>query len=217
MLLTSGAEVSVSIQGDTPCEGPVVRVLGGLEQGLFAGLEYLGRGEYSSSKLDIESPEHIRYAPDPMKVTMPLMAMVTERASVAVSWDDMTLQPVYATPNFFDGSADHRMSLRGSTIDAVIRFASDPLEEAILWAVERNGLPPLPKPPRTPEEQRTLCLAALNGPLRTDKGWGHCVQDRWVRQPFSDMASTVYRLGGGLPDLSHYPCRVPLMPLRVLP
>ena len=58
----------------------MVRVFGGLRQGLFAGLEYLGAGEHSSSRLDIETDEHVRFAPDPLKVTMPLMAFVTDRA-----------------------------------------------------------------------------------------------------------------------------------------
>ena len=133
-------EIAVAIDSERLCEGPVVRVLGELQQGLFAGLEYLGKGERSSSKLDIETPEHIRFAPDPLKVTMPLMAFVTDRASVAVTWDDMTLQPIYATPNFFDGTDDHRMALQGKSIRATIRVAEDPLEESIAWAVTKTGI-----------------------------------------------------------------------------
>ncbi|HID21914.1 MAG TPA: hypothetical protein EYP14_05880, partial [Planctomycetaceae bacterium] len=53
-------ELRVTIRSPKTCEGPVVRVPGPLEQGLFAGLEYLGRGEHSSSKRDIETPEHLR-------------------------------------------------------------------------------------------------------------------------------------------------------------
>lgn len=40
----TGKEIRVSIDSQQPCEGPVVRSLGGLEQGLLAGLEYLGQG-----------------------------------------------------------------------------------------------------------------------------------------------------------------------------
>ena len=196
-----GSEISVSIAGPVSCEGPVVRALGGLEQGLFAGLEYLGRGEKSSSKLDVETEEHLRFVPDPLKVTMPLMAFVTDRASLAMTWTDMGLQPVFATPNAFDATDDHRMALRGGKIEAVIRVDGLPLEEAIDWAVRRHGLPPLPQPPRSPEEQWTLCLAALNGPLKNDSGWGHCVEDRWPRQPYADIASTVWRLTGQVPEL----------------
>lgn len=197
-------EIDVEIESEKPCEGPVVRAVGGLEQGLFAGLEYLGQGEHGSSKLDITTEEHIRFAPDPLKVTMPLMAFVTDRASIALTWDDMTLQPVYATPNFFDGTDDHRMTLQGSAIRATVRVAEDPLVESIAWAVAKRGLPDLPAPPRTKEEQHEICLAALNGPLQNEQGWGHCVQDRWKRQPFSDMASTTWRLGGEVPEFERY-------------
>ena len=36
-------ELAIDIESNQPCEGPIVRVYGGLEQGLFAGLEYLGK------------------------------------------------------------------------------------------------------------------------------------------------------------------------------
>jgi len=197
-------EIQVEIISERDCEGPVVRVLGGLEQGLFAGLEYLGKGEHSSTNLDIETEEHIRFAPDPLMVTMPLMAFVTDRVSVAMTWDSMSLQPVYATPNFFDGAADHRMSLEGREITAVIRINDDPLEESIAWAATRKGLPPLPPAPRDGKEQDDICMAALNGPLKTQDGWGHCVQPDWKRQPHVDMASTVWRLTGEVPQFDRF-------------
>ncbi|MBN2473719.1 MAG: hypothetical protein JXB62_03875 [Pirellulales bacterium] len=197
----AGKEIGVSIDSEQPCEGPVVRALGRLQQGLLAGLEYLGQGERSSSTLDIETDEHVRFAPDTLKVTMPLMAFVTDRAAVAMAYDDMQLQPVYATPNFFDCTDDHRMALRGTQIAATICVDRVDLEETILWAVKRTGLPPLPKPPRSPQAQRDFCLAGLNGPLRTTDGWGHCAQEQWQRQPFVDMASTIWRLTGKAPEL----------------
>ena len=203
-LAANDDEIQITIDSKAPCEGPVVRVDGPLEQGLFAGLEYLGKRERSSSSLDIETDEHIRFAPDPLKVTMPLMAFVTPRDWVAMTWDDMQLQPVYATPNFFDGTDDHRMALRGKKIVATIRLGKGPLDDAILWAVRKHGLPPIPRAPRTGAAQDKICLTALNGPLRTDQGWGHCVQDRWQRRPFADMASTVWRLGGTVPEFPRW-------------
>jgi len=201
-LTVEGDEVRVSITSKRPCEGPAVRALGPLEQGLFAGLEYLGKGERSSSKLDIEGPERIRFAPDPINVTMPLMAFVTGRATVALTWKDMNLQPTFATPNFFDGTPDHRASLKGKNIDATILVRKPGrIEEAILWAVKKNGLPPLPKPPRSAKEQFALCLKALDGPLRSDKGWGHAAGARWARRFHADAASTIWRLTGEVPDV----------------
>ena len=203
LLSVRGDEVSVVIANTVPCEGPMVRALGGLEQGIFAGIEHLGKGERSSSKLDIETAEHVRFAPEPLKVTMPLMACVTDQATVAMTWEDMTLQPVYAVPNFFDGTPDHRMALRGERIEATILVRDpQPIEEAVLWAAEkRGGLPALPKPPRTVAQQWALCLKCINGPVKGEGGWGHCAEDRWPRHPYAPFASTIWRLTGDAPRL----------------
>ncbi len=193
-------EIRFRIEAEEPVEGPVVRARGGLEQGLFAGLEYLGKGETSSSKADIETPEHLRFAPDRLKVTMPLAAFATDRATVSLSWDDMRLQPTYATPNFVDGAADHRMSLVGTRYEAFLRVKQESLEDAVVWAVRRHGLPELPDPPRSPKEQEELVLWALTrGPLRNEDGWGHCVEPNWKRQFFADMASTIGRITAEVP------------------
>ncbi len=182
-------------------EGPVVRVLGALEQGLFAGLEYLGRGEHSSSTLDIETADHLRFAPDPLKVTWPLLAVRTPTDTVALTWDDPSLRPVFATPNFLDAAPGHRLALQGRRVDGVLRVSSGSLEEAILWAVRRRGLPPVP-PGRPRAEQWRLCLKALRGPLRNENGWGHCAEPKWPRRPYADMASTIFRLTGRVPELT---------------
>jgi hypothetical protein len=195
-LSTAGNEIRVAIEGERECEGPVVRAFGGLEQGLLAGLEHLGKGEHSSTKLDVETEAYLRFAPKPLDVTMPLMSFVTDRASISLTWDDMNLQPIFATPNFFDAAGDHRMALRGAKIEAVVRVDDGPLSDQIVWAVRRRGLPPLPEAPRTSEMQYRLCLQALNGPLRSTEGWGHCVEDRWPRKYFADMVSTLFRLTG---------------------
>jgi len=202
-LSLKGEEITVSLKSDLPCEGPVLRALGPLEQGLFPGLEYLAKGEHSSSTLDIETEEHIRFAPDPRKVTMPLMAFVTDRAMAAMSWRVMSLQPVFATPNFLDGAEGHRASLRGRNIECTILVRPPaPIEDAILWAVKRRGLPPLPKAPRVQQAELDLCLTALNGPtLKTADGWGHCAEASWAREPYADEASTVWRLTGKIPSL----------------
>ncbi len=181
-LSTAGNEIDVDIESEKSCEGPVVRALGNLQQGLLAGVEHLGKGEHSSTKLDVETDAHLRFAPKPLDVTMPLMSFVTDRASVSLTWDDMSLQPIFATPNFFDAADDHRMALRGSKIHAVLRIDNGPLRDQIVWAVRRRGLPPLPEAPRTSDMQYRFCLQALNGPLRTTEGWGQCV--------FNDSAPT---------------------------
>ncbi len=197
----AGKEISVSIAGQRPCEGPVVRAFGELQGGLLAGLEYLGKGERSSTTLDIETEEHLRFAPDPLKVTMPLALFATDRATVALHWSDMQLQPTYATPDFFDGTSGHRMSLVGTKIDATVLVDRLSVEETIFWAVKKQGLPPLPPAPRSQKEQWDVCIKALNGPLKTEAGWGHCAEPNWGRAPHADMASTIWRLTGQIVPL----------------
>lgn len=134
---------------------------------------------------------------------MPLMAFVTDRALTAMTWRDMTLQPVFATPNFLDGPEGHRASLRGKKIDFTILVRpAAPMEDAILWAVQQRGLPPLPAAPRSRQEEMDFCQRTLSGPpLKTADGWGHCVEASWARQPYADQASTLWRLTGQVPSL----------------
>ena len=203
-LAVKGDEISVSIEvdqrRDQSIEGPVLRAIGPLQQGLFAGLEYLGKGEKSSSKLDIETSAHMRIAPDPLKVTMPLMACVTDRAALAMTWSDMKLQPVFASPNTLDAADDHRMALRGHRITAAILVSDASLEDTILWSVKTaGGLPDLPKAPRGDKAQLDLDMRAINGPISGPGGWGHCAEAKWKRHPFADIASTIWRMTGKAP------------------
>jgi hypothetical protein len=206
--------LTVAIESESPVEGPVVRTFGGLEQGLLAGVEYLGRGEHSSSRLDIETAEHLRVEPNPMHLTMPLMAFVTDQASVAMLWEDTALQPTFAAPDFVDYAPGHRMSLKGKSIRAVLRVAEGwpdggRLEEAILWAVRhRGGLPPLPAPPRSFEDQMQLSLAAYHGLILDPEngGWFHAVVPGSRRMPdrgapLADCASAIYRITGEMPSV----------------
>jgi hypothetical protein len=223
----SDGVLTMDLESDKPVEGPVLRAPGAMQQAVLPGLEYLSAGERSSSKIDCRTDDHRRYAPDPMLVTWPWLGVVTDRASVSLAWDDTSLRPVFATPNFFDGTNDTRMGLRGRTIRATIRVASPrPIERMMLEGVSRcsprgvsrcsprgvgrcsprevarRGLPPLPTPPRTVDEQWALCLDALDGPpLKTADGWGHCAEPRWDRRWFAPMASTVWRLTGTMPEV----------------
>jgi hypothetical protein len=187
----------ISIQSRQPAEGPALRALGPLEQGIFAGIEYLGKGEHSSSKLDIETEAHWRITPNSLKVTMPLMACVTDQVSAAMLWKEMSLQPVYATPNFLDGTSDSRMALRGKTIDATLLIRPPaPMSETVLWAVKQRGLPPLPKPPRSDSAQKQLMLQAFTHSVAGEGGWGHAAEARWKRYPYADIVSAIGRLSG---------------------
>lgn len=196
-------ELAVVIKSaDEIVEGPVVRAIGGLEQGLLAGLEYLGKGESTSSKLDIETPAHMRFEPNLLHVTMPLMVARTERACVAMLWTDMAVQPTYACPNFVDGAYDeHRMSLKSRLVQSVVRVFDGTVEDAVAWTLGKIALPEPPQRPRDSKAQMELAMKALNGPLKNADGWGHCAEARWVRRPHADIASTIWRITGQAPQV----------------
>ncbi len=194
-------------RGDPPTnEGPVVRAFGGMEQGLLSGVEYLGKNEKSSTKLDLVTSDYLRYEPDKMWITMPLMAFVTPKTSLALNWENMNLQPTFAAPNFYDGTDDHRMSLIGKNIEATI-FVSDGwndgnnLSDIIEWYVKKEGIPKLPPEPRTEKEQWELCLKAINGILFNSNGWGHVVDEQLFPRSYnSGMASLIWFISGKLPE-----------------
>lgn len=203
--------LQLAIDSRRPVEGPVVRVFGALEQGLLAGVEYLGKGEHSSSTLDVETPEHLRVEPNPMHLTMPLMALVTDQASVSLLWEDTDLQPTFAAPDFLDGAPGHRMSLKGERVTAILRVADgwdagERLEAAILWAVQQRGLPPLPAPPRSFDAQMQLSLAAYSGIIHDPEhgGWFHAVVPGAARRDsrgayLADCVSSIWRITGQVP------------------
>jgi hypothetical protein len=83
-----------------------------------------------------------------------------------------------------------------------------PVEELIRWAVKDGGsgpqeapLPPLPKAPRTRDEQWALCMKAFDGPCSGPGGWGHCAESNWARHPYADIASAIWRITGKVPEL----------------
>lgn len=202
-LQQQGEELHLEIQSDDEVEGPVVRPTGTLEQGLFAGLEYLGKGESSSSRLDIETGAHLRYAPLPRLVTQPLMVVRTPTATAALGWEDMTIQPLFATPDFIDGTDQSRMALRGTTYRAVLKVNRDRLEDSICWSAQRTGGLPKSRPPRTPQAQAALNRAGLDGPIRDGNTWGHCIESKYTRTPYVDHASTWWKLTGEVLPMEH--------------
>lgn len=203
-LSVSGRRIFYSARTDSPVGGPVVRAVGHMQQGLLSGVEYLGEGERSSSRRDIRTPEHVRFAPERRDITMPLMAYVTDRARLSLTWNNMNLQPIFATPDFFDGTDDHLMGLAGREIDATLRVApgwqdGGRLTDSILWAVRRMGVPEPPQPPRDLEEQWNLCLSAYRETLKADEGW-HILKGKGEGKWYADYASVIWRLTGEMPE-----------------
>jgi len=85
-------------------------------QGLFAGLEYLDN-EPSSSEADITTAEHVRRAPDPVKITFPLMAVVYGGRYVGLIWEPSELAAaVFDSPDRIYGSGTHVMALSAPAV-----------------------------------------------------------------------------------------------------
>lgn len=187
---------------------PVIRVLGEMQQAVFPGVEYLEKGEHSSSTADIKTKEHIRYAPSIYWITQPYAAITTDRGSVTMLYDEPKTQPVFAVPNFIDGDADSsRMNLCADAGAGKIRIvAPEPIENAILWATNAQGLPEPPIPPLRGQAQKELVLAALERSIIvTPQGWAHALLDG--NEPYSftpsygsDFISTIWEITGKIPQ-----------------
>jgi len=84
------------------------------DQGLFAGLEYLC-DEPSSSTADIETPDHVRRVPDPIKITFPLMAIAHGGRYIGVIWEPSeTIAATFDSPDTIYTSGAHVMALSGA-------------------------------------------------------------------------------------------------------
>ena len=202
-------EETLAFEFDSPrtIHAPVIRVLGTMEQATLPGVEYLEKGERSSSTADIKTKERVRYAPPIHWITQPYAAITTDRGSVAMLYDDPKTRPIFAVPDFIDGDASSsRMNLCAKGASGKIRVAApEPLENAILWAVKTIGLPEPPVPPRTGQALDDLILAAFEKSIiATPNGWSHALFD--AKQPYAfkptygaDFLSTIWEITGELP------------------
>ena len=201
-------KISFDFDAPTTVHAPVIRVLGTMEQALFPGVEYLEKGEYSSSTADIETKEAIRYAPPIHWVTQPFASIITDRASVSMLYDDPLAQPVFAVPDFLDGDASSsRINICDKSGSGVIRIVKpEPVEDAILWYLNTCGLPEIPKAPRSKEAQEALNLYGLmNSALNTHEGWVHALLTAGPPSKFkpcygTDFLSAIWEITGKLPD-----------------
>ncbi len=129
------------------------------DEGLYPGLEWLVRGEMSSSALDIaaDHPHRIRHVVHPHMVTVPLMAVRRGRITAAVLWHSRSawndgrnrpeLEPdrsdvdrpaaIFASPDRFRGHASHCMGLMVPTVPEYV-----PVNETVAekpWPAEGVG------------------------------------------------------------------------------
>ncbi|MBR5244252.1 MAG: hypothetical protein IKW13_08455, partial [Thermoguttaceae bacterium] len=205
-----GDVLAFSADAPRSVHSPVVRVLGSMRQAILSGVEHLEAGEHSSSTADLETPEHVRFAPPSLWLTSPFMSVVSERCGAAILFDDPSARSIFAVPNFLDGDAtSSRFNVCAPKVSGKIRFAvpDETIEESVLWSVlERGGLPELPKRPRSTAEQEALHLAGFEeSRLKMEGGWAHAVGSGLPPFPFdphygSDFVSTIWELTGRLPE-----------------
>ncbi len=210
-LSLSDGKLDIVRQSKSSAEGPVLRIPGKIEQALLAGVEHLGSGEASSSDIDITTDDRFRYEPPPYHLTMQLAAVVTGSDRIGFRWKDPLLQPVFATPNFFDGAKDTRIALRGSNVAATIALgtgwdAGGRIEDSVAEYISARGLPIVAQPARDIAEQDQLNLAGLfrSELYDKDRGWYHAILPGSHGMPksaqwFGDHASAVLALGKRLP------------------
>lgn len=185
---------------------PVVRMVSPMVYAVVPGVEILEAGEWSSSRLDIRTEEHKRFRPAPNLLTQQWMGVLTQDATFRLQWENPALQPTFAIPNYFDGTMDGRMGLELQPGEKVRLFVTPPKKVVEL---NRDGatqqIAKFRRSPTTyrdkPIEER---LAQYRQAMETGKlfipgeGWGHAAEERWKRQPYSGIASALWRIGGNV-------------------
>jgi len=198
----------------------------GKEQALFAGLEYLC-DEPSSSEADIAAPAHLRRAPDPMKVTFPLMAISTEGRYVGLIWSPSEwINPLFDSPDSIFGSGAHVLALTGPAVGKSrienslaahipVRFAANDPISVRIWIIggegrtvvpavrtylELKGLPPVPDfDGGLPSAARLLAHGWVYSRIRQGGLFRHAVwADRFNAGPAPDAAMFIDWLAASL-------------------
>lgn len=193
--------------------GPRLRVLGRLQRGLLAGVEMLSEGDVSSSPLDIEPPKNRRRQPRPTWMTMPLAVLASDGAAISLRWDDLTLQPSFASPDYIEDVLAHAVSLTTDQwppppMTMVFRIqdparASDPIAAAVAWCLAHRGLPKLSPFPRAWDEQRQLCLKGMERLAGPDQlSWSYSTEASEPKLAYADFLSAYWRLSGAVPQVT---------------
>jgi hypothetical protein len=204
-------EIHFSVSAKDNLFAPVFRPKGTMQQAILNGVEYLEKGEHSSSTADIETAEHFRFAPKELDLTWHFAALTTDKTGFGLIWNNAAraegvsppvspAQAVFATPDFIFGDKDsHYLGLFGKDFAGAIKViipqtvntaeqsnALNDLELLIVWGVNRYGLPALPPRPRDDEAQRQLSLAAFqNSALAVQGlGWRHALNPGAKEQHF---------------------------------
>jgi len=211
---------------------PVFTMLPGLgsfetnkTQAVFCGVEYL-ENEPSSSEKDIRGPLSKRLIPDPLKITMPLMALAHEGRYVGLIWKPTAqVSAIFDSPNRTLGNGGHLMGLVAPApptdrkenqlvADTPIAISpdkpllasytligglGDSMVSAFRQYVKIRGLPPVPKVDRAVVE-RTLAGGWLDSKIYADGKYRHAAGAQWAPQPAADTAVFMKRLTQSIED-----------------
>lgn len=189
------------------------------DSGLFPGLEYLLGSEKSSGTDFADASVASRYVPHPNKITIPLMAVTVDGMTTGLMWDPLAKwdgqhdrpAALYASPNTWDGQANHLMRLfvPGVTAglaenqdemsdfyplpantslslkaDLFAAPADDPLAALTIW-LAKYQLPSLPTLPRSYAAAEQLSIDAYTTTTwdASKKGWHYVLSDPWGPGP----------------------------------
>ncbi len=185
------------------------------DSAIFCGIDSLSR-EPSNNTLAIAAPHHLRFAPDPRKVTHPLMSLALDGTVLVYTWDDhaeWAPGQSFPVPHFeapaLDGSAWSRMALLAPSGTRYIRenelvaHTPYPLQagETVRLSAEirvldgekaLDGLTDdlrrrtLPEPPETDRTVESVFRALLDGHEKEQMG-----EDGWIGFIGSDPAPSV--------------------------
>ena len=185
-------------------------------QAMFAGLEYLGENEPSSSEKDIVGPQSRRQVPDNVKMTFPLMTVCSDGRYVALAWKrDDRFSAVFDSPDRLFHSGGHVMGVIFPGSNGMNRVEGNllPYKGELLKAgetltlsasltggsgtnavpavkdyVQRYGLPPLPPSGSWDEYAKTATAGWLDSGIRVGDRYRHAWPGGFGDGPAADAA-----------------------------
>ena len=198
--------------GKRTVEVPICRVLGEIQHAIVPGVELLEKGEWSSSKLDLVTPDHKRIRPLPQHLTQQWMGAASEFGTLRLQWREPKLQPTFAVPNYFDGTPDLRMSLELPPGEEVRLYADASTRVTDLYAQGTSEqMQNFHRLATTPADVPTETLFGwYRKTMETDVlytdgvGWKHCAGTHWGPAPSAGQASSLWLVGGDVPKLARF-------------
>ena len=200
-------ELTWRLDSPRAARAPAVKLLDDMTNAVLPGVEFLERGERSSSSADVAPNDRARFAPRPLVVTDQFAIITTDSVAATLRYDDPQAQLYFAVPDFLDGDETcAQMSVAGARVNGRLRMTPpNDFADVIRRAVSLDALPPIPSRPRSTEDQEASTRWALErGALKRESGgWASAVgsglgatDDHFG----TDFLSTLMEVGGELPN-----------------